>query len=168
MPRHPPCALTNLQPQIHKKKMLAFTVQFSNNKQEPPPPAPTPNHHHQPPKEPADHRQRQQYTAGRTHTRKNRPTGPFPQDPTARPHNHHAHHTGTHSNHAQIVDVPTPPPPPRTTPPPGQNTHEDRSNQGQKLPRKEVIQPHLPVRLPCYDFVPIASPTFDDSPPRTG
>src|SRR3954454_16666695 len=24
------------------------------------------------------------------------------------------------------------------------------------LLRKEVIQPHLPVRLPCYDFVPIA------------
>ena len=23
------------------------------------------------------------------------------------------------------------------------------------LPRKEVIQPHLPVQLPCYDFVPI-------------
>ena len=34
-----------------------------------------------------------------------------------------------------------------------------------KLLRKEVIQPHLPVRLPCYDFVPIASPTFDRSPP---
>ena len=33
------------------------------------------------------------------------------------------------------------------------------------LLRKEVIQPHLPVRLPCYDFVPIASPTFDDSLP---
>ena len=32
------------------------------------------------------------------------------------------------------------------------------------LPRKEVIQPHLPVRLPCYDFVPITSPTFDRSP----
>ena len=32
------------------------------------------------------------------------------------------------------------------------------------LLRKEVIQPHLPVRLPCYDFVPIASPTFDGSP----
>ena len=30
--------------------------------------------------------------------------------------------------------------------------------------RKEVIQPHLPVRLPCYDFVPITSPTFDRSP----
>jgi len=37
------------------------------------------------------------------------------------------------------------------------------------LLRKEVIQPHLPVRLPCYDFVPIASPTFDDSlPPGVG
>jgi len=34
------------------------------------------------------------------------------------------------------------------------------------LLRKEVIQPHLPVRLPCYDFVPIASPTFDGSPPK--
>ena len=31
------------------------------------------------------------------------------------------------------------------------------------LLRKEVIQPHLPVRLPCYDFVPIADPTFDGS-----
>ncbi len=36
----------------------------------------------------------------------------------------------------------------------------------QRLLRKEVIQPHLPVRLPCYDFVPIASPTFDGSPPQ--
>ena len=31
----------------------------------------------------------------------------------------------------------------------------------QKLLRKEVIQPHLPIRLPCYDFTPIISPTFD-------
>ena len=41
------------------------------------------------------------------------------------------------------------------------------------LLRKEVIQPHLPVRLPCYDFVPIADPTFDGSllavgPPASG
>jgi hypothetical protein len=34
------------------------------------------------------------------------------------------------------------------------------------LLRKEVIQPHLPVRLPCYDFVPIADPTFDSSLPH--
>ena len=35
-----------------------------------------------------------------------------------------------------------------------------------ELPRKEVIQPHLPVRLPCYDFTPIADPTFDSSFPE--
>ena len=28
------------------------------------------------------------------------------------------------------------------------------------LPRKEVIQPHLPVQLPCYDFVPVTDPTL--------
>ena len=33
-----------------------------------------------------------------------------------------------------------------------------------RLPRKEVIQPHLPVRLPCYDFVPVISPTLGSSP----
>ena len=31
------------------------------------------------------------------------------------------------------------------------------------LPRKEVIQGHLPVPLPCYDFVPVINPTFDGS-----
>jgi hypothetical protein len=30
----------------------------------------------------------------------------------------------------------------------------------QLLPRKEVIQPHLPVRLPCYDFVPVIGPAL--------
>ena len=30
-----------------------------------------------------------------------------------------------------------------------------------RVPRKEVIQPHLPVRLPCYDFTPITNPTLD-------
>ena len=34
-----------------------------------------------------------------------------------------------------------------------------------ELLRKEVIQPHLPVRLPCYDLVPIANPTLDSSFP---
>ena len=36
------------------------------------------------------------------------------------------------------------------------------------LPRKEVIQPHLPVRLPCYDFTPLTPRTFDASAPRRG
>ena len=29
--------------------------------------------------------------------------------------------------------------------------------------RKEVIQPHLPIRLPCYDFTPVISPAFGRS-----
>ena len=29
------------------------------------------------------------------------------------------------------------------------------------LLEKEVIQPHLPVRLPCYDFTPLTKRTFD-------
>src|SRR5438309_5143569 len=33
------------------------------------------------------------------------------------------------------------------------------------LLRKEVIQPHLPVRLPCYDFTPITDPTLGGSLP---
>ena len=31
--------------------------------------------------------------------------------------------------------------------------------------RKEVIQPHLPVRLPCYDFTPLAGLAFGSGPP---
>ena len=34
--------------------------------------------------------------------------------------------------------------------------HKDRF-----LLRKEVIQPHLPVRLPCYDFAPVTNLTLD-------
>ena len=29
--------------------------------------------------------------------------------------------------------------------------------------RKEVIQPQVPLRLPCYDFTPVADPTVADS-----
>ena len=31
------------------------------------------------------------------------------------------------------------------------------------LHRKEVIQPHLPIRLPCYDFTPVIGLAFDGS-----
>ena len=51
--------------------------------------------------------------------------------------------------------------------------HEDDGNvlwNGRSLPeassgafgqilRKEVIQPQVPLRLPCYDFTPVADPT---------
>ena len=39
--------------------------------------------------------------------------------------------------------------------------------------RKEVIQPQVPLRLPCYDFAPVTELTFDGcplavSPPASG
>ena len=34
--------------------------------------------------------------------------------------------------------------------------------------RKEVFQPHLPVRLPCYDFTPLTLHTFGASPLAVG
>ena len=43
-----------------------------------------------------------------------------------------------------------------------------RSSSQAFLPRKEVIQPHLPIRLPCYDFTPVISLTFDGSSPASG
>ena len=64
---------------------------------------------------------------------------------------------------AAFAVAPSPPPLQRPTP------HGRRFPTGNALYvvllRKEVIQPHLPVRLPCYDFVPIADPTFDHSLP---
>jgi hypothetical protein len=40
-------------------------------------------------------------------------------------------------------------------------------------PRKEVIQPQLPLQLPCYDFVPVTGPALDGCvlavhPPASG
>ncbi len=32
--------------------------------------------------------------------------------------------------------------------------------------RKEVIQPQVPLRLPCYDFTPVADPTVVRCPPK--
>ena len=44
---------------------------------------------------------------------------------------------------------------------------------GKCLLRKEVIQPHLPIRLPCYDFTPIIGSALDGwlltvTPPASG
>ena len=33
------------------------------------------------------------------------------------------------------------------------------------LLRKEVIQPQVPLRLPCYDFIPITTHTLDAGVP---
>ena len=53
------------------------------------------------------------------------------------------------------------------------NPPTQQASEVYRLPRKEVIQPHLPVRLPCYDLVLITDPTFDGSlqkvrPPASG
>ena len=34
--------------------------------------------------------------------------------------------------------------------------------------RKEVIQPQVPLRLPCYDFTPVADPTVVACPLAVG
>ena len=34
--------------------------------------------------------------------------------------------------------------------------------------RKEVIQPHLPIRLPCYDFTPVTNLTVGSCPLAVG
>ena len=39
----------------------------------------------------------------------------------------------------------------------------DARNFGQ-FSRKEVIQPHLPIRLPCYDFTPVMKLTVVGAP----
>ncbi len=53
---------------------------------------------------------------------------------------------------------------PATRPGKEASHHRRTTVRPQKLRRKEVIQPHLPVRLPCYDLVPITSLTLDGSP----
>ena len=56
----------------------------------------------------------------------------------------------------------------RGTIPRARGTHRLPTRKPEILRRKEVIQPHLPVRLPCYDLVPITSLTLDGSPQKVG
>ncbi len=39
-------------------------------------------------------------------------------------------------------------------------------NPGLLIPRKEVIQPQVPLRLPCYDLVPITELAFGAALPK--
>ena len=48
----------------------------------------------------------------------------------------------------------------RGTIPRARGSHRLPTRKPEILRRKEVIQPHLPIRLPCYDFTPITSFTF--------
>src|SRR5690606_9282249 len=77
--------------------------------------------------------------------------------------NNHHHRVLVFSKPNRVpVSHTTPPRKPPTTPRAG-GLLVRLTTRRMALLRKEVIQPHLPVRLPCYDFVPIASPTFDGS-----
>ena len=79
----------------------------------------------------------------------------------------HPHHPGTHrtTGRAKPTTSSTP-----ATPPPSHHATRGAHTVGRTsdciLRRKEVIQPHLPVRLPCYDLVPITSLTLDGSIPQ--
>ena len=173
--------------------MLASTIQFSNTPRNPTPtPDTTPNPTHGPPgTKPGDPREGQRYACGRgpatEETTSPRSThqpvgdegpGLLPQDPTVRhPHpttnREPRHTTGAHTTRQErdVYDVSTHEHTPggadgraRVFLNPDHTPHYRAGGIGRLL-RKEVIQPHLPVRLPCYDFVPIASPTFDHSLP---
>jgi hypothetical protein len=78
---------------------------------------------------------------------------------------HRSHHNVAVLGEQVIAKLDWPASPPLSTPPRHSLGAGSWTPKGQVLLRKEVIQPHLPVRLPCYDFVPIASPTFDGSLP---
>ena len=143
-------------------KMLASTVQFSRYGRAHNLPAPTPRG--------AVHPVivvRHAEATRRSRTGPRSGFRPFPQDPTAclarrRPVRFRSTRevlgrplrraTGRCSTHEL---------PPRSVRP--RSGALDAAMGAKMLLRKEVIQPHLPVRLPCYDFVPIAGPTFDGS-----
>ena len=134
--------------------MLATTIQITNN----PPHTPTPkplktqagyagNHHNNGGRQHGVEREPDSVSARKNNFMPNPNTHPHPP-PTLRAVNtcEHKKTTNTPTTQASTLTVP----------------HKTG------LPRKEVIQPHLPVRLPCYDFVPIANPTFDHSPHKRG
>jgi hypothetical protein len=41
----------------------------------------------------------------------------------------------------------------------GSRRPDPKSSLSRTVLRKEVIQPQVPLRLPCYDFTPVADPT---------
>jgi hypothetical protein len=110
-------------------------------------------------------------TAGRPARGKPRPQAPVPSGPNSvpapgRPPSpapraaHAAGHSRENNNNRDRI---------ASAPQESMGAVPDTRRHQRLLPlRKEVIQPHLPVRLPCYDFVPIADPTFDGSPPIRG
>ena len=133
--------------------MLATTIQITNN----PPHTPTPKPH----KAQAGYAGNHHNNGGRQHGVEREPDSVLIRFkllcPTqTRTHTHHQQTVMNTCEHKKTTTTPT------------QKTETMVVPHKTGLPRKEVIQPHLPVRLPCYDFVPIANPTFDHSPHKRG
>ena len=144
--------------------MLATTIHKSNT---------TPHHQDGATTETPHQETNASHQKAGTHPTRGKPAGLLPQDPTvclAAPQTPPPTRGSSRSWSKRFVCCCTRPPP--TT---GERGHPtNRLNHRTPTPcgrqpglvvllRKEVIQPHLPVRLPCYDFVPIADPTFDGS-----
>jgi hypothetical protein len=155
VPRHPPCALINLT-----TKMLASTVQFSSYGR-------------------SRHRvtaypQSEWFRGATVLACPEEPAQPVLQDPTACQGITTCICFPLHTEAWLYLRAQTLCPtsqcstleqPPRDIRSSCGSARQSRVTAVKVLLRKEVIQPHLPVRLPCYDFVPIADPTFDGSLP---
>ena len=131
--------------------MLASTIQFSNHHA----PRPDPTHRPTGPRRPARgirKTARDQVAGGGPGTQKHIRTAPR-KAPRTREAN-------------DLFHTSTPAPEPGTIPGTRATRRTPDRRPEKKLRRKEVIQPHLPVRLPCYDLVPITSLTLDGSIPR--
>jgi hypothetical protein len=181
VPRHPPFALDNLT-----TKMLASTMQFTTNNQPTtpqrhPPPATTPTRMPQPKtvcRQAAPGPKAQPHTLectdcslrtqqGAQHRPPTAPAAPSTPHPAPqKPGTAKAVLEQPATLGRRLTSVSTHEHPHPTTT--GRAAGSYPTYAGKALLRKEVIQPHLPVRLPCYDFVPIASPTFDSSLPTRG
>jgi hypothetical protein len=151
VPRHPPLAFHSLEEQ-----RCSYSLCKSQ----------TANHHHN---------QQQHHTRGHQHTPHPKtgtvpaaprtpgttPTGPLPQN--------RREDTRTHPDHPpgnQTASTSRQPDRQAPNEAPTRKLNPRKTRRHYELLRKEVIQPHLPVRLPCYDFTPIADPTFDSSLPK--
>ena len=167
-------------PQSQKQTviMLASTIQFTTN---PPTPTTPPHNSEAEPQARQPGRTtpepRQHATPTRTSTHRDTHHQQTTTTTTAATAHHHSgrvSYTNTdnqpHPRATNPRDTTSCPFSARTAPQPAQTHQQPRQPRPGSHPhtipilRKEVIQPHLPVRLPCYDFVPIANPTFDHSP----
>jgi hypothetical protein len=152
VPRHPPCALNNL---ATTDVMLASTVQFSRYGR---------SRRSSPSQGGANRSWLKATTNGRslrTQQRARPGQAPGASVPPASGCTNWPGRLPRPNNQCSTNELP----PRNTRPGYGSGRQQCQHCERQVLLRKEVIQPHLPVRLPCYDFVPIAGPTFDGSLP---